>query len=92
MKLITHNMLQSNVKGVQKGYPLGLRATKLNVLDAPFNEEFVKSMLSRLDYAVLRLAARAVRPLCLSLSHSSSWAMMNFLKQCLTMPSTIWNF
>lgn len=60
MKLITHNMLQSNVKGVQKGYPLGIKATKLNVLDVPFNKEFVKSMLSRLDYAVLRMAARAV--------------------------------
>lgn len=56
-------MLQSNVKGVQKGYPLGIRATKLNVLDVPFNKEFVKSVLSRLDYAVLRMAARAVRTL-----------------------------
>lgn len=68
MKLITHNMLQSNVKGVQKGYPLGIKATKLNVLDVPFNKEFVKSMLSRLDYAVLRMAARAVCGTCYNLT------------------------
>eukprot|EP01126_Amoeba_proteus_P037365 TRINITY_DN3853_c0_g1_i1.p1 TRINITY_DN3853_c0_g1~~TRINITY_DN3853_c0_g1_i1.p1 ORF type:complete len:124 (+),score=18.35 TRINITY_DN3853_c0_g1_i1:79-450(+) len=60
MKLITHNMLQSNVKGVKNGYPLGIRATKLVIVDVPCNLEYVKNILSRIDYAVLRLAARAL--------------------------------
>lgn len=92
MKLITHNMLQSNVKGVQKGYPLGIRATKLNVLDVPFNKEFVKSMLLRLDYAVLRMAARAVCSLFLLVSHVFSWDMTIYLKRYLPMALKMKNF
>ena len=29
MRLITHNMLTSNIKGVQEGFPLGIQAEKV---------------------------------------------------------------
>lgn len=60
MKLLTHNMLQSNIKGVKVPYPLGITATKISILNIPYNASFSKSMLSRIDYAVLRMAAAAV--------------------------------
>jgi len=60
MKLLTHNMMQSNVKGVKNGYPLGIKATKLSVLELEYNPDFTKAMLGRIDYNVLRMAAAAL--------------------------------
>lgn len=71
MKLLTHNILKSNVKGVKVGYPLALKATQIQTLNVPFNPEFVKNMLSRIEYPVLQAAAAAVRTL-LNSSQSSS--------------------
>ena len=65
MKLLTHNLLQSNVKGVQNGYPLKIQATTVNILDVPFNAAFVTNMLPRLEYAVLAAASAAVRHISL---------------------------
>jgi multifunctional methyltransferase subunit TRM112 len=31
MKLLTHNMLQCHIKGVQNGYPLKIEAEKVEV-------------------------------------------------------------
>jgi len=53
-------MLQSNIKGVKNPYPLGITATKINILKIPYNAAFTKSILSRIDYAVLRMAASAL--------------------------------
>lgn len=61
MKLLTHNILKSNVKGVKVGYPLMLRASKIETLSVPYSPEFVKNMLPRIEYAVLKAAAAAVR-------------------------------
>lgn len=61
MKLLTHNILKSNVKGVKVGYPLMLRATKVDTLSVPYSAEFARNMLPRIEYAVLRAAAAAVR-------------------------------
>jgi len=61
MKLLTHNILKSNVKGVKVGYPLMIKATSVSTLSVPFNPEFVKNMLTRIEYKVLQAAAAAVR-------------------------------
>uniref|UniRef100_A0A6B2LRQ7 Multifunctional methyltransferase subunit TRM112-like protein n=1 Tax=Arcella intermedia TaxID=1963864 RepID=A0A6B2LRQ7_9EUKA len=60
MKLLTHNILQSNVKGVKNGYPLMLKATKITILDVPVNFEFIKNIMGRIDYQVLRAVAIAL--------------------------------
>jgi len=60
MKLLTHNILKSNVKGVKVGFPLAIKATQIQTLNVPFNPEFVRNMLPRLEYAVLQQAAEAL--------------------------------
>uniref|UniRef100_A0A8C8IET7 Uncharacterized protein n=1 Tax=Oncorhynchus tshawytscha TaxID=74940 RepID=A0A8C8IET7_ONCTS len=40
MKLLTHNMLTSHVKGVTKGYPLLIKATEVKVSEVEFNPNF----------------------------------------------------
>uniref|UniRef100_A0A8C7G8A4 tRNA methyltransferase activator subunit 11-2 n=1 Tax=Oncorhynchus kisutch TaxID=8019 RepID=A0A8C7G8A4_ONCKI len=42
MKLLTHNMLTSHVKGVTKGYPLLIKATEVKVSEVEFNPNFVR--------------------------------------------------
>ena len=60
MKLITHNLLASNVPKVPKAYPLGLEVTKVEVEDHDYDEEFVLNIIPRLNYAALRNAALVV--------------------------------
>ncbi|NP_001134652.1 multifunctional methyltransferase subunit TRM112-like protein [Salmo salar] len=45
MKLLTHNMLTSHVKGVTKGYPLLIKATEVKVSEVEFNPNFVSRMI-----------------------------------------------
>ena len=61
MKLLTHNMLMSHVKGVKNGYPLVLLAKQVVVKAVEFNAEFVTRMLTRMDWGVLRATAQSVR-------------------------------
>uniref|UniRef100_W5LYY7 tRNA methyltransferase activator subunit 11-2 n=2 Tax=Lepisosteus oculatus TaxID=7918 RepID=W5LYY7_LEPOC len=57
MKLITHNMLTSHVKGVTKGYPLLIKATEVQVSEVEFNPEFLSRMIPKLEWGVLVQAA-----------------------------------
>lgn len=61
MKLLTHNMLTSNIiKGVTKGFPLGINATKVEVNDVDFNPDFITHVLPKLDFPALKQAATQV--------------------------------
>ncbi|GFO49638.1 tRNA methyltransferase 112-like protein [Plakobranchus ocellatus] len=61
MKLITHNMLTSNIiKGVTKGFPLIIAPTKVEVKEVDFNPDFVNKMLTKIDYPALYQAANSV--------------------------------
>ncbi|XP_028272326.1 multifunctional methyltransferase subunit TRM112-like protein [Parambassis ranga] len=57
MKLLTHNMLTSHVKGVTKGYPLLIKATAVKVNEVEFNPQFVSRMIPKLEWGVLVQAA-----------------------------------
>lgn len=57
MRLITHNMLKSNVKDVEDGYPLIIEVEKVSNETCDFDADFVKRMLNKLDYPALRKAA-----------------------------------
>ncbi|KAE9556293.1 hypothetical protein FO519_000476 [Halicephalobus sp. NKZ332] len=60
MKLLTHNFLSSSfLKNVKTGYPLLLRASKVEEVEAEFDPEFTKSMLKKVEYPVLVDAAKA---------------------------------
>ncbi|XP_041800416.1 multifunctional methyltransferase subunit TRM112-like protein [Chelmon rostratus] len=57
MKLLTHNMLTSHVKGVTKGYPLLIKATEVKMNEVEFNPQFVSRMIPKLEWSVLVKAA-----------------------------------
>ena len=54
MRLLTHNFLQSNVKGTEKGYPLLIEGTVVVVEESPMDKELLLKLIPKLDYAVLR--------------------------------------
>lgn len=55
MKLITHNMLTSNIlKGVTKGFPLKIQATKVENVSVDYNRDFIVRILSRIEYDALK--------------------------------------
>lgn len=61
MKLLTHNMLTSCIiKGVTKGYPLGIQATKIQVKETDFNADFIARMIPRVEWPALIAAATEV--------------------------------
>ncbi|CAM9342318.1 unnamed protein product [Phaeothamnion confervicola] len=60
MRLITHNMLRSNVRGVEQGYPLGIDAQKTEEREIEFDPDFVVNMLGKIDWEALRGAASAL--------------------------------
>ena len=53
MKLLLHNVLRNNSKGVVEGYPLRITASEVQVTDNEYNEEFVRHMLPTLNWGVL---------------------------------------
>lgn len=64
MKLFTHNMLTSNIlKGVTKGFPLKINATKVENVSTDYNRDFIVRILSRIEYDALRSAVKDVRKL-----------------------------
>ncbi|XP_006814027.1 multifunctional methyltransferase subunit TRM112-like protein [Saccoglossus kowalevskii] len=60
MKLLTHNMLTSHVKGVTNGYPLNIEAKDVRVQEVDFNPEFIARMIPKMEYEVLVQAAQSV--------------------------------
>ncbi|KAI6243653.1 Multifunctional methyltransferase subunit TRM112-like protein [Aphelenchoides fujianensis] len=61
MRLLTHNFLSSQfLKNVQEGYPLVLRATKVEQKEFQFNEQMMANLLKKINYPVLLDAARSV--------------------------------
>lgn len=57
MRLLTHNMLKCNVKGVKNGYPLNIDAKEVAVEETDFNEEFVQRMIPKLEWGAFLQAA-----------------------------------
>ena len=57
MKLLVHNFLQSNVKGVNNPYPLKIQVDVVEIEDNEFSKEFLINMISRINYTVLVAAA-----------------------------------
>jgi multifunctional methyltransferase subunit TRM112 len=61
MKLLTHNILTSKaLKNVVTGYPLKLIANKIESKKVDFQPDFVKRIMKKVDYKVLREAAQSV--------------------------------
>ncbi|XP_006861040.1 PREDICTED: tRNA methyltransferase 112 homolog [Chrysochloris asiatica] len=58
MKLLTHNLLTSHVRGVgPRGFPLRLQATEVCINTVEFNPDFVVRMIPKVEWAALLEAA-----------------------------------
>mmetsp|Transcript_28424 Transcript_28424/g.43531 ORF Transcript_28424/g.43531 Transcript_28424/m.43531 type:complete len:136 (+) Transcript_28424:110-517(+) len=64
MRLLTHNYMQSTVKGTEKGYPLKIEADKLEFDQSPFDPDFVRSLLPKIDYEILLFAVGQIAEKC----------------------------
>jgi multifunctional methyltransferase subunit TRM112 len=60
MRLLTHNMLALNVRGVTTGYPLKLEATNWCSKEVELNADFIKGLLPKIDWRALVAATRAL--------------------------------
>ncbi|KAM6550948.1 hypothetical protein CsatB_000756 [Cannabis sativa] len=60
MRLLTHNMLSSNIKGVTNGFPLRIEVEKVVEKEVELNPDFLKSMFSKIDWNALVEAARSI--------------------------------
>mmetsp|Transcript_43441 Transcript_43441/g.100067 ORF Transcript_43441/g.100067 Transcript_43441/m.100067 type:complete len:144 (-) Transcript_43441:94-525(-) len=61
MKLFTHNLLQSNKKGVKNGYPLIVRPAQMKYEKSPYDKELVEAMMPKIEYWALMKAVQDVR-------------------------------
>jgi multifunctional methyltransferase subunit TRM112 len=60
MRLLTHNLLQCNCKGCTGGFPLKVTATATELQESEFNADFIKAMLSKLEYSALVETAQSL--------------------------------
>ncbi|CAN0841286.1 Multifunctional methyltransferase subunit TRM112 homolog B [Linum grandiflorum] len=60
MRLLTHNMLSSNIKGVVNGFPLRIEAEKVIEKEVDLNPDFLRNIFPKIEWKPLVEAARAV--------------------------------
>ncbi|KAI2494117.1 tRNA methyltransferase-like protein [Fragilaria crotonensis] len=53
MRLLTHNFLQSNVRGTENGYPLIIEAEVVVLEESPLDTALLLKLLPKLDYSVI---------------------------------------
>ena len=61
MKLLTHNLLKCNKKGVRNGFPLIIKASKMKYEESPYEKSFVSAMIPKLEYDALIKALAEIR-------------------------------
>ncbi|KAL8482074.1 hypothetical protein ACS0TY_028279 [Phlomoides rotata] len=60
MRLLTHNMLSSNIKGVANGFPLGIEVEKVIEEKVDLNADFLKNMLFKIEWNALVEASKTL--------------------------------
>lgn len=60
MRLLTHNMLSSNIKGVTNGFPLRIEAEKVVEKTVEMNFDFLKNMFGKIDWKAFVDASKAM--------------------------------
>eukprot|EP00931_Biecheleriopsis_adriatica_P111156 TRINITY_DN85501_c0_g1_i1.p1 TRINITY_DN85501_c0_g1~~TRINITY_DN85501_c0_g1_i1.p1 ORF type:complete len:157 (-),score=40.52 TRINITY_DN85501_c0_g1_i1:51-461(-) len=61
MRLLTHNLLQCNKKGVKNGFPLAIHAVAMKYEESPYDKDFTNAMIPKLQYDALLKALGEVR-------------------------------
>ncbi len=57
MKLLTHNMLECRIKGIENRYPFRIDASKVETVEQDFDPDFLRHMYPRLEWPALKQAA-----------------------------------
>ncbi|KAH1057591.1 hypothetical protein J1N35_035656 [Gossypium stocksii] len=60
MRLLTHNMLSSNIKGVTKGFPLKIEVEKVVEKQVEINHDFLRNIFPKVDWKAFSDAARTM--------------------------------
>ncbi|XP_010416791.1 PREDICTED: multifunctional methyltransferase subunit TRM112-like protein At1g78190 [Camelina sativa] len=60
MRLIVHNMLSCNIRGVVNKFPLRIEPEKIIVKEVDFNPDFLKHMIAKIDWKALVDGARSM--------------------------------
>ncbi|KAI5439834.1 hypothetical protein KIW84_025266, partial [Lathyrus oleraceus] len=60
MRLLTHNMLSSNIKGVVNGFPLRIEAEKVLEKNVEMNSDFLKNMFEKIEWKAFVEASRGM--------------------------------
>lgn len=61
MRLLTHNFLQSNVKGTIDGYPLKIEGSNIVVENSSMDSDLIRNVLPKLNYPGLKKAINDIR-------------------------------
>ncbi|KZV35123.1 hypothetical protein F511_20216 [Dorcoceras hygrometricum] len=60
MRLLTHNMLSSNIKGVTNGFPLRMEVGKVVEKTVDFNADFLRNMFAKVEWNALVEGSKAL--------------------------------
>ncbi|XP_021771267.1 multifunctional methyltransferase subunit TRM112-like protein At1g22270 [Chenopodium quinoa] len=60
MRLLTHNMLSSNIKGVTDGFPLKIEAEKVVEKEVDMNTDFLKNIFTKIEWKPFVEAAKTL--------------------------------
>ncbi|KMT19862.1 hypothetical protein BVRB_1g009110 [Beta vulgaris subsp. vulgaris] len=60
MRLLTHNMLSSNIKGVTNGFPLKIEPTKVVEKQVDMNSDFLKNIFNKIEWTPFVEAAKTL--------------------------------
>ncbi|VFQ81346.1 unnamed protein product [Cuscuta campestris] len=60
MRLLTHNMLSSNIKGVTNGFPLRIEVEKAMEKPVDFKGDFIRNLFPKIDWTALVEASRSL--------------------------------
>ncbi|XP_051124042.1 multifunctional methyltransferase subunit TRM112 homolog A [Andrographis paniculata] len=60
MRLLTHNMLSSNIKGVTSGFPLRIEVEKVVQKEVEFNADFLRNMFAKIEWSALVEASKTM--------------------------------
>ncbi|RYG69642.1 Trm112 family protein [archaeon] len=60
MRLITHNFLKCNIKGLDEaqGYPLRIECNEKEIIPSEYSEDLVRNVIRKIDFDALKSACK----------------------------------
>ena len=61
MRLLTHNMLRCNIRGIEDGYPLVIEAETVEEIPSEFDAEKVRVIVGKMNWSCLMSAVQNLK-------------------------------